>query len=55
MNSLKAVVKDVDCTDDKILVSFHDGTAILFDVQFLYDHRNDEGNQTLPPEPKSTS
>jgi hypothetical protein len=46
-------VDDVDLIDGKVLVSFHDGTAILFDVQFLYDHRNDEANQVLPLEPKA--
>ena len=36
---------------DKVLVTFGDGTATIFSAQFLYIHRNNEGNELLPPEP----
>jgi hypothetical protein len=51
---MSTIIADVDCVNDKVLVSFGDGTATLFDAQFLYLHRNDEGNEALPPEPDET-
>ena len=48
---MRAIIKSVDRVDEKVLISFRDGTAIIFDAQFLYTHRNDKGNEALPPEP----
>jgi hypothetical protein len=48
---MEAIVKSVDSVGGKVLVSFADGSAVLFDGDFLYSHRNDEQNQSLPAEP----
>jgi hypothetical protein len=48
---MRRTIKDVDLVDDKVLVSFVDGTATVFNAQFLYLHRSDEENEALPPEP----
>jgi hypothetical protein len=47
---MKATIKDVDFVDGKVLVTFGDGTATLFDAEFLYVHRSKSGNTPLPPE-----
>jgi hypothetical protein len=48
---MKAIIRNIDLVRDKVLVTFGDGTATMFDAQFLYAHRNDEGNESLAPEP----
>ena len=44
-------IKDVDFVGGKVLVTFTDGTAALFNAEFLYAHRSNDGNTPLPPEP----
>ena len=41
------IIRNIDLVDDKVLVSFFDGTATLFSSQFLYVRRNDEGTQVV--------
>ena len=48
---MEPTIKAVDSVDGKVLVSFADGIAVLYDANFLYSHRDDEGNQLLPAEP----
>jgi hypothetical protein len=45
---VSAIIKNIDLVDDKVLLSFYDGTATLFSSQFLYVHRNDEGTEPIP-------
>ena len=42
-----AVVKSVALVTGRGLVSFTDGAAALFDAEFLYAHRNKNGNIPL--------
>jgi hypothetical protein len=48
---MEPTIKDVDSVGGKVLVSFTDGSAVLFDAAFLFSHRDDAGNQPLPAEP----
>jgi hypothetical protein len=48
---MSTIIRDVDLVGDKVLVTFGDGTATMFNAQFLYVHRNNEENEALPPEP----
>jgi hypothetical protein len=48
---MSTIIIDIDLVGDKVLVTFGDGTATMFNAQFLYVHRRDEGNETLPAEP----
>jgi len=48
---MEVIIKDVDSVHGKVLVSFADGSAGLFDANFLYSHRDDVENQLLPAEP----
>jgi hypothetical protein len=52
--SVKATVISVDIVRGGMIINFGDGTAALFDAQFLYAHRN-EGNNTLLPDSESSS
>jgi hypothetical protein len=52
---MSTIIRDVDLVEGKVLVTFGDGTATMFNAQFLYVHRNDEGNEALPPQPDETS
>ena len=44
-----ATIRDVDLVGDRVLVTFGDGTATMFNAEFLYVHRNKEGNEMLSP------
>jgi hypothetical protein len=35
-----------------LLIHFSDGVVVLFHTQFLYDVRNEDGNQPVPSEPE---
>jgi hypothetical protein len=39
-----------DRIGDGVIISFSDGTAVLYHTQFLYDVRNQYGNHLLPDE-----
>ncbi len=47
---MRGIIKDVDLSEGMVLITFADGTAALFDAEFLYAHRDGEGNEPLPPE-----
>ena len=46
---MSAIIRDVDIVGDRVLITFGDGTATMFDADFLYVHRNNEGNEELSP------
>ena len=48
---MNAVIRDIDLVNGKVLVTFGDGTATIFNAEFLYTYRNDERNQQLLSEP----
>ena len=49
-NRMNATIKNVDLVSGKVLVTFGDGTATMFDAEFLYNRRHDKGNEPLSPE-----
>ena len=48
---MNAVIRDIDLVNGKVPVTFGDGTATIFNAEFLYTYRNDERNQQLLSEP----
>lgn len=48
---MTSIIRDVDLVGGRVLVTFSDGTATIFTAAFLYDHQNNDGNESLPPEP----
>jgi hypothetical protein len=38
----------VDILDAGIIVNFDEETSVLFSAEFLYAHKNYDGNKTLP-------
>ena len=48
---MNTIFRDLDLVNAMVPVTFGDGTATMFNAQFLYTHRRDEGNEPLPPEP----
>jgi hypothetical protein len=51
---MSTIIRDVDLVGDRVLVTFGDGTATMFNAEFLYANRNKEGNEALSPEPDET-
>jgi hypothetical protein len=47
---MKPTISNVDIVDNAVLVTFSDGTAALFDADFLYAHREEQGSDTLTEE-----
>jgi hypothetical protein len=47
---MNATIRNVDLADGRVLVEFADGTSTLFDAEFLKAHRDNNGNESLPPE-----
>ena len=47
---MSTIITDFDLVDDRVLVTFGDGTPTMVNAQFLYVDRNDEGNEALPPQ-----
>ena len=47
---MNAKIVSVDLAEAHLLVNYSDGSAALFDGEFLYAHRNDSGNQQMPAE-----
>jgi hypothetical protein len=45
---MKARVLHADLVRGRLLVYFDDGTAALFDPNFLYSKRQSEGNKIMP-------
>jgi hypothetical protein len=45
----------VDLVRGDVLVNFSDGTAAIFNAEFLYVHRSDSNNKCLPDEGKSAN
>lgn len=43
---MKAI--DTDIVRGGVLVTFSNRMAVLFDPEFLYDHRKDRNNKELP-------
>ena len=44
-------VLQADRYDDGILVVFADGTSVVYTPEFLYEHRNADGNRELADDP----
>jgi hypothetical protein len=44
-----------DFARDGVLVTFSDGVDAFFTTGFLYSHRNDEGNKSLPDDETAES
>jgi hypothetical protein len=52
--AMKAV--DADLVGDGVLIIFSDGSAVVFDSEFLYAHRRDSENLLLPKDdPEDTT
>lgn len=43
-------VTAVDLTESGVLITFRNGTSVVFAAEFLYAHRSDDGNKVLPKE-----
>jgi hypothetical protein len=45
-------IAGVDRLTESLVVIFRDGTIACFDQDFLYDHKDDNGNRTLSNDPE---
>jgi len=40
-------ILSADRVGDRLVVTFDDGVSVSFEVDYLYQHRNDNGNVTV--------
>jgi hypothetical protein len=52
LTSDKIVILEAERMNGGLLIHFSDGVVVLFHTQFLYDVRNEDGNQPVPSEPE---
>jgi hypothetical protein len=54
-SDMNPTVTGTDFVRTGVLVKFSDGIHAFFNTDFLYSHRNDEGNKALPDEETAES